>query len=815
MKASDIKRPGSGKSGDKPRLKTILVILYLSFLSLGLFYSVLDGESILTERDLSVFFIPPRHLWVDALKGGELPLWNPYSYIGHPLLATLQPGIFYPINILLLVLPFDLAFNWTIVLHFMLSGLFVFLLQRELKTSATGSLLGALTFMLSGYLFSVHNVISTLFTVTWVPLAILLFLRALKRDSLSYAAATGLILTVMFMGGGVEVLFAATGLLAFLSFMPSLFDFDGAEEINAGLKKRLGLLGLAFVVFVLLSAIQLLPFLELAGQSTRAGGLSYFEATTWSFDIKDLIQFFIPDPYGYGVSDEKYWSNQSWLKTVYTGVIPFILSAFFLIKTKRKALPFIFTGIAALSFSMGKNNLFYYYLYTYFPFFNKIRYPVKFLFLVFLFISIAAGLGYDSLKKGVEEERASTYRVILTLLVISTIAALIFGGLDFFDARVKMFLVERGFDYPEYNYARINVFNTKRVLFFLILFSLTLYGCFASKKIRKLLPYMIVSVLTIDLFFAHDGYYASTKASEYYKKGEVMGFLEKDKSLFRVFVTPRTMKETIDVPANGSFKKSVFEGMNLYKERVSGYNLLHGIFDIDGVEVMRRGDYTNIYSLMASQKAPDSTNILAMLNVRYVVSIPRIDSKEFKLVKVIGADSGDMKGLEGEKTLKIYENQNFLPRFFVAYKYRVIKRPDEYVKRFLDKDFSPGAEALLEEEPSPYKTDNTGKGENHYDIKVIEYGNHSITLKVKTERPGILVSSEGYYPGWKAYVDGAERKILKADYILRALPIGGGEHVVRFVYSPSSFCIGAYVSGSTLLVLLVAGAFRFYKGKVQ
>jgi len=174
----------------------------------------------LTERDLSVFFIPPKILWVDVIKNWELPLWNPYYYSGIPLLAVLQPAVFYPLNILLLVLPFDLAFNWLIILHFFLAGVFTFLLLRELQASITGSFIGALIFMLGGYLISVHNLLSTLLSVTWVPLIILLSLRVLKKASLTYVVFTGIVLSIMFTGGGIEVVYGTLGLLLFLALLP-------------------------------------------------------------------------------------------------------------------------------------------------------------------------------------------------------------------------------------------------------------------------------------------------------------------------------------------------------------------------------------------------------------------------------------------------------------------------------------------------------------------------------------------------------------------------------------------------------------------
>ena len=382
----------------------------------------------MTERDLSVFFIPPRLFWVDAINNWGLPLWNPYYYSGIPLLATLQPAVFYPLNILLLILPFDLAFNWIIILHFFLAGLFLLLLMRELGASTTGSFIGALIFMLGGYMISVHNLLSTLLSVAWVPLIIFLFLRVLKKDSLTYVVFTGIVLSIMFTGGGIEVVYGTLGLLLFLALLPEAFlslysenpphpdplphgereptgispPLTGGDEGEGGrfsesedsskncayLTKRMAYLLISVIIFLFLSAVQLLPFLELSYYSVRASGLSYIEATTWSMDLKDLIQFFIPDPYGYGTSEEKYWSNQSWLKTIYIGTIPFILSAFLFVEKGRKTLPFLLLLLFSFILAFGKNSAIYEYLYYYLPSFNKIRYLVQFLFLVFILFSI-------------------------------------------------------------------------------------------------------------------------------------------------------------------------------------------------------------------------------------------------------------------------------------------------------------------------------------------------------------------------------------------------------------------------------------------
>ena len=889
----------------------------------------------MTERDLSVFFIPPRLFWVDAIKIGEFPLWNPYSYSGHPLLAVLQPAVFYPLNIFLIILPFDLAFNWLIILHFFLAGVFIFLFLREIGASIVGALIGALIFMLGGYMISVHNLLSTLLSVTWVPLTIFFYLRAIKKSSFSavgegrlspndfigdvpsrwettrvsptltseklnnfvegrkggYALLVGITLAIMFTGGGIEVVYGTLGLLLFLALLPDtllrLYSEDpplscpnvsiGHPSLNTGfppktcgndkavgerepkvisppltggdegegcrfsasearpkncasIKKRVTYLFLSVTIFLLLSAVQLFPFLELSYHSIRASGLSYTEATTWSMDLKDLIQFFIPDPYGYGVSEAKYWSNQSWLKTIYIGTIPFILSAFFFVENGRKTLAFLLLLLFSFVLAFGKNTAIYEYLYYYLPSFNKIRYPVKFLFLVFILFSISAGLGWDSLKQNLEYRKKSGKRIIFGLLFLATLAAIAFGGLSYFDKEVKNYLIANGIKYPEYNDVYINVFNTKRLLVIFILSVLILYGGLRSAKARKALPYLLVSILTIDLFFAHFGYYYSTKVEEYHKNSESMVFVMKDKDkFFRIFTTPKTKKGIVETTSAKDKDKTQekYKGIaNFDKEIIHGYNLERRIFDMDGVEVMRLSDYEKVFAFLAATSGPDATNLLALLNVKYVLSIPEIKSKEFKLIKVIQAGSDkNLKKYGMDKFLKIYQNLNYLPRAFLVERYRIITKEEEYKQVMQSKDFRPAKEVLLYEEPwgndsselrvrsselvkEKNKTVKEQKKPDN-EAAIVDYRNNSIKLNVNAERPKILVLSETYYPGWKVYVDGEEKKILKANFAFRAVPLSAGQHEIEFIYDPLSFKVGLVITLLTIACLTVFGIVKF------
>jgi uncharacterized membrane protein YfhO len=70
--------------------------------------------------------------------------------------------------------------------------------------------------------------------------------------------------------------------------------------------------------------------------------------------------------------------------------------------------------------------------------------------------------------------------------------------------------------------------------------------------------------------------------------------------------------------------------------------------------------------------------------------------------------------------------------------------------------------------------------------------------------PSVLLLSEVWYPAWRAYVDGEEREVLRADYSLRGVPLEAGDHKVEFVYDSDRFSTGLWISVTSLIILLGA-----------
>lgn len=792
--------------------KNILIVFGLLGLSTVYFHDVLSGYNLFTERDLSVFFIPPRIFWVDAIKNLSLPLWNPYLLQSQPLIATLQPAVFYPLHVIYFLMPFDQAFNCIIVFHYFLAGLFTYILMRRLRASDSASLVAAVTFMLSGYLLSVHNLLPVLLSVAWIPLVFLLYFAGLVKKEVRYSIFSALAAAIMFFAGAPIILFVSFMVIVLLTAFPNIL-FEKAEYPS--LRARAYHLGIFLVLFLGISAIQLLPFLELARLSTRASGFSFAEATTWSLHPKDIIQFFVPDLFGYELRPAEYWDNQSWLKSLYLGMIPFLLSAFFFIKKGRMQLCLALLILISLLLAMGRYNPLYALFFNYVPLMDRVRYPVRFLFLGVFAISISAGLGYDCLKEGIRKGETTTRRLVYGVLALSFVGALALGLLDLFEGPVSHLMKIKGLGPPHYNDIGINMHNIRRLVVISIIFGLMLWTFVRVKTSNSLLSLGVVGLLTFDLFFGNLGFYDKTPAKDYHQNSSSMDFILSDRSLFRVFVTPSTIcAKPIPIISEAGLVNRI----TLDKEKIfPGYGLERGIFDASGMGVMVYKGLSNLHTLITTAPKPDSTNLLDMMNVKYVISIPEIESPKFQLVWTSPLLSNEERADPNRKKgIKIYQNLNCLPRAFLVAKYQVLSSDREFKDMLSSKEFNPREVVLLEKEPDDtnYLRDDSSYKDVKEDVAIREYKNNSISLQVSLPKPKFLFMSEMYYPGWKAYVDGQEKKIYRANYAFRAISLDAGVHQIEFVYRPWTFVLGLAISAATIIGLTLLGIVT-YRNKIQ
>jgi uncharacterized membrane protein YfhO len=87
-------------------------------------------------------------------------------------------------------------------------------------------------------------------------------------------------------------------------------------------------------------------------------------------------------------------------------------------------------------------------------------------------------------------------------------------------------------------------------------------------------------------------------------------------------------------------------------------------------------------------------------------------------------------------------------------------------------------------------------------VAIERYEPHAVDLRLAPSAAGYVVLADPYYPGWRAYVDGVERPIGRANVLFRAVAVPAGASAVQFRFEPGSVVAGAALSGGALLVAL-------------
>ncbi len=92
-------------------------------------------------------------------------------------------------------------------------------------------------------------------------------------------------------------------------------------------------------------------------------------------------------------------------------------------------------------------------------------------------------------------------------------------------------------------------------------------------------------------------------------------------------------------------------------------------------------------------------------------------------------------------------------------------------------------------------------------VSLAKYGLNNISYESSNSQNGLAVFSDIYYAqGWKAYIDGKETPILKADYVLRAVKIPAGNHKIEFKFHPDTFYKGDRIAMISSILLLLTFA---------
>ena len=159
----------------------------------------------------------------------------------------------------------------------------------------------------------------------------------------------------------------------------------------------------------------------------------------------------------------------------------------------------------------------------------------------------------------------------------------------------------------------------------------------------------------------------------------------------------------------------------------------------------------------------------------------------------------------------ILENRAHFPRAFVVPEAIHVPDGPSALARVTDGAVDVSRQIVLESSPDTAgATDATSWSRAAARAEVLEERAQSLTVRASSPSDGYLVLSDAHYPGWRAFVDGSEVPIFRANYLFRAIALPGGDHDVTFIFDPASFRIGALVSlvGVLVIAALFAAAMR-------
>jgi hypothetical protein len=376
-------------------LGLLLLAAVLPYWRIALGLDCLAGDDLLNQN------IVWKHFWVECVKNGDFPLWNPHAFCGSPFLANVQTGNLYPIETLSLLIDPFLFFGWATLFHVWLAGIGVYGLIWDPTKNRWAGFFGAMVFCHAGTTAFDATVpmIRNLFPMAWAVWVIWFTWRMLRQPTrwrfLWMAVAT----SMMWLSGSPQ--FGIYGFYAVLLTGIYHLAFGGSREHGLGeaLKRLLWAMG-AFCLGMALAGVQLVPMYELATFSAnRAGGARYEFATIDSYPPYLLVTSLFPDLFGVPWRGD-WWASGTGYHEIctYLGLPVIVLAVAAAIALPWKTTRFwLLLGLAALLLSFGRFTPFYRIPHAILPGFAMVRVPARILFLLTLPVSVLCGFSFDRL----------------------------------------------------------------------------------------------------------------------------------------------------------------------------------------------------------------------------------------------------------------------------------------------------------------------------------------------------------------------------------------------------------------------------------
>ncbi|HWY80316.1 MAG TPA: YfhO family protein [Candidatus Sulfotelmatobacter sp.] len=680
---------------------------------------------------------PWRFLAISIEKDMQLPLWNPYSFAGAPLLANFQTAAFYPFNILLFVLPF--AFGWSalIILGQILAGVFMYLYLTNLRLNYYSRFLGSIVYVFCGFMIAWLEW-GTLDQVgIWLPLILfsldkLVFYNKKQRVIIKniWGWIFLLSLVLSFFAGHVQSFFYLF-IVSFCYFLARWFQHGKS-------RKLLLLFSILICCFLIFTIIQWFPTLQFIALSARnVDQLNNWQQPGWFIPWQNLIQFIVPDFFG-NPATLNYWGIWNYAEFIgYIGIFP-LLIAFFALFYRHDKKTLFFGTFFFLSLIFALPTIFAKIPYLLQISFFATSQPTRLLFITDFSLAILAALGLDYFIR-FEMKKKLFYPIIYLFILFAGIWVFVLFG-------YKLLHIS-----PE------NISISKHNLYIpTLFFALTVVFIGAAmfikeKKVTKIFIVILLALSVIDLFRFADKFIPFTDRHYLFPVTATLSYLQQQPGQFRIMTTDSQM-----LPPNFSimYHLQSLDGYDpLYLQR---YGEMMAAISRDKPDISAPFGFNRIIT-------PTNINsrLIDLFGVKYVLSLSSINKS--KLVKVF---------TEGQT--QVYENKNAFSRTFFVNDIKSATTKKEAIGFMFAKNIDLHKTAIVE---------GWDKSATHFTIgsaTINNYQENSVSIKTQSKGDSFLVLTDSYYPNWHVTIDGNKVKIYQTDYNFRGIFLPRGNHDVVF-----------------------------------
>lgn len=725
-----------------PNIKDWHAVLIISSLVAFFFRDILLKDSFFWEDFLYQFY-PFRNFAAVSLAMGELPLWNPFTFSGTPFQADIQSALFYLPNLLLtlFVSGGKLSYFWLelqIILHLMLGGIGTYYLAKDHGMKGFSALFSGVAFALSGFMIThaIHQVI--ICQVAWFPLILLMFRRALMRRSVTAMFVGGLTLGNAILAGFPQV---SLYIFLFLLFYFLFEIFSGWKTNLISGSFKMSALAAGFVAVALAyTAVQLLPTIELAPLSQRAA-ITYEKSQEGQLSWEQIVTVLMPKYFGSsGAQGSTYWGPGAywvyWETCFYVGIPALMLLLFSLTRWRsdKYILFYLGAGIFALLYALGDNFIIHDIFFHHVPGFDKFRSVGRMTLLSTFGFSMLAGYGMESVAP-FAAKHPKRYNQALIGLAALFITVFLLAGSGWLQGGVDGRLGPQ---------VRALASSSAMTMLIVSLLAVALLYFIPKRFSSALLFFGLLTLQFVDLnIFGFSQNNGEVNPDEYYgRTRDLVSFIKEQ-------------------------GKNEYFRVNSRRENAMILDRNQGMVD----RIFLMEGYTPLSLQRIYPPVKDFDRACDILNAKFKLEID------------------PQRGY-----MSLAPSGTYIPRAYFVYDSKIMADEDSVRAFMMDPGFDPRSVVVLEEDPGFEAGGNPGTGS----ATISSYSLNEISLKVETSKNGFLMISDIFYPGWKAYIDGKPSRVLRADWSLRAVPVGAGRHQIIMKFEPESFRTGAWITGITI-----------------